>query len=296
MARDKSVTWKKVDPDTVDLKSCKAAIVGGTGGLGRALARYLVSRGAVVTVVGQTFRDADIKGLSFIKADLGLVSEAKRIASELPAEELDLVVFTTGIIAAPARQVTSEGIEKDMAVSYLSRYVILRGIADRLGKGRLSDTALARPRVFITGYPGANNLGDPEDLNADKKPYKAFGAHMNTVAANEALTLDSAQRYPGLNIFGLNPGLVKTNIRDNFLGQNSWKSSIVEFFVGWLCQSPEAYARNIGPLLVTPELESKSGAIFDNKGNAILASQGFTKELTGKFMQSTEKLLEEHGN
>jgi NAD(P)-dependent dehydrogenase (short-subunit alcohol dehydrogenase family) len=44
----------------LDLKGMKVAIVGGTGGIGRALSRFLVSRGAAVVLIGQTFRDSDV--------------------------------------------------------------------------------------------------------------------------------------------------------------------------------------------------------------------------------------------
>src|SRR5437867_11159411 len=54
-------------------------------------------------VVGQNFRDADMPGIEFIKADLSLVREAQRVARLLPAEELDLIIFTTGIMAGPTR-------------------------------------------------------------------------------------------------------------------------------------------------------------------------------------------------
>lgn len=81
-----------------------------------------------------TFRDSDASGIEFIKADLSLMREAQRIAALLPAETLDLVIFTTGILAAPKRLETAEGIERDMAVSYLSRLVIVREIAPRLGR------------------------------------------------------------------------------------------------------------------------------------------------------------------
>jgi hypothetical protein len=43
--------------------------------------------------------------------------EARRVAAALPAEPLDLVIFTTGIMAGPKREVTAEDIERDMAVS-----------------------------------------------------------------------------------------------------------------------------------------------------------------------------------
>jgi NAD(P)-dependent dehydrogenase (short-subunit alcohol dehydrogenase family) len=89
----------------------------GTGGIGRALSRFMASRGASVVVVGWTFRDSDVPGIEFVKADLSLMREAQRVAVLLPAEDLDLLVFTTGIMAGPEREETAEGIERDMAVS-----------------------------------------------------------------------------------------------------------------------------------------------------------------------------------
>ena len=68
MKRDKSVTWHRVDPSSLDVKGWTVAVVGGTGGLGRAISRLLAARGANVTVVGQTFRDAGVPGIEFISA------------------------------------------------------------------------------------------------------------------------------------------------------------------------------------------------------------------------------------
>jgi hypothetical protein len=65
------------------LKDLKVAVVGGTGGIGRALSRFMASRGAHVTIVGQTFRDQDVPGIEFIKADLNLMGEAKRVGEAL---------------------------------------------------------------------------------------------------------------------------------------------------------------------------------------------------------------------
>ena len=150
MRRDKNFVWRHVDAQSLDLKGMKVAIVGGTGGIGRALSRFLVSRGAAVLVIGQTFRDSDMPGIEFIKADLSLMREARRVGSLLPAETLDLVIFTTGIFAAPKRQETAEGIERDIAVSYLSRLVMIREIAPRLAKNR--PAASMKPRVFVMGF------------------------------------------------------------------------------------------------------------------------------------------------
>ncbi|MDI3285622.1 SDR family NAD(P)-dependent oxidoreductase [Polyangium sp. 15x6] len=289
MKRNKNIAWNRVEPSSLDLEKTKVVIVGGTGGIGRALGRFMASRGASVTVVGQTFRDAGVPGIAFIQADLSLMREAERVAKALPAEQLDLVVFTTGIFAAPKRQETAEGIERDMAVSYLSRLVILREIAPRLGKDR--PAAPMKPRVFIMGFPGTGQAGTLDDLNAEKS-YSAMPVHMNTVAGNEMLVLDAAKRYANATFFGLNPGLIKTNIRDNFFGKDTLKSRIMETMIGLMTPSPETYAERLAPLLVSPDLEAHSGAMFNQKGFAILPTPKLTDgSYVRAFLAASEALV-----
>lgn len=248
----------------------------------------LASSGAHVVVVGQTFRDAGIPGIDFIKADLSLMSEARRVGKLLPAETLDLVIFTTGIFAAPQREETTEGIERDLAISYLNRRAILQQIAQRLGSGRTRPQF--KPRVFLMGYPGSGQIGSADDLNSEKS-YKAMPVHMNTVAGNEMLVLESAALYPHATFFGLNPGLIKTSIRDNFFGKDSLKSRVVEALIGLFTPTADAYARRIAPLLFASSLEDRSGAMFNSKGQLILPSQGLTNEHIRKFMAASDALL-----
>jgi predicted amino acid dehydrogenase len=62
MKRDKNFVWRRVDTASLDLKEMKVAIVGGTGGIGRAFSRFMACRGASVVVVGQTFRLPTCRG------------------------------------------------------------------------------------------------------------------------------------------------------------------------------------------------------------------------------------------
>jgi len=248
----------------------------------------MASRGATVTVVGQTFRDADVPGINFIKADLSLMREAKRLGEFLPAETLDMAIFTAGIFAAPKRQETAEGLERDMAVSYLSRLVILREIATRLGIQR--PAGQTKPRVFVMGFPGVGQTGTLEDLNAEKS-YGAMKVHMNTVAGNEMLVLESVKRYPNANFYGLNPGIIKTDIRSNFMGHNKALFGLIEGLIGLLTPSAEAYADKIVPLLVAPDLEGHSGVHFNKTGDAILPSPGLTDSHVKTFLAASERLI-----
>jgi NAD(P)-dependent dehydrogenase (short-subunit alcohol dehydrogenase family) len=238
----------------------RVAIVGGTGGIGRAFGRCFASHDAAVAVVGQTFRDADVPGIEFIKADLSLMREAQRVGEALPAETLDLIIFTTGIMAGPKRQETAEGIERDMAISYLSRLVILREIAPHLGKDR--PATRMKPRVFIMGFPGVGQTGKLDDLNAEKS-YGRWAAHMNTVAGNEMLVLDAVKRYPNASSFGLNPGIIKSNIRSNLFNGDTLLYRFIDWMTGVMAASAETYAEQLTPLLVSPDLEGHSGAMFD---------------------------------
>ena len=286
---NKNLTWTSVSPESLDLSGKRVVVLGGTGGIGRALSRLMAARGAQVTIVGRTFREVDVPRISFLKADLELMSEAQRIGRDLPAEELDLVVFTTGIMPGPERTETSEGIERDLAVSYLSRLVMLREMGPRLGRNRANPTG--KPRVFVMGMPGSNAQGNLEDLNSEKT-FSPMPAHLNTVAGNEALVLYGVRQYPEINFYGLNPGLIKSNIRSNMSGgQDSIRHRITEGIIGLLTISADTYARRVVPLLFSADIESASGALFNQKTIAILPSENMTPSYVHGFMEASDKLL-----
>ena len=291
MKKDKTISWQRVDAAHLDLHGKRAIVVGGTGGLGQAIARQLAARGGDVVVVGQTFRDQGNPRIAFVQADLSRMDKAARVARELPAETADFLIFTAGIFAAPKRQENSEGLERDMAVSFLNRLVMLREMAPRLGTARAPGAP--RARVFNMAYPGSGQIGTPDDLNAERG-YKALVQHMNTVAGNEILVLDAAERYAGIDAFGLNPGMVKTAIRDNFFGK-SRILAVVEHVIGALNPTPEQYAARIVPLIATPDIAGRSGAMFDRKGDAIRPSAGLTPEHIARFLSGSQDLIARTG-
>lgn len=287
-SRRKDFNWQSTPLTQDAFKGKKIAIVGGTNGIGRALARGLAAKGAEVSVIGRTFLDAGVPRLHFIAADLAQMQQARRVARELPTETLDALIFTTGIFAGKQRRESPEGIELDLAVSYLSRLVILREVAPRLGKDR--PLGHEKPRVWVMGFPGTEQKGNFDDLNSEDH-YSALVAHANTVIGNEALVLDSATRYPQINFYGLNPGLIKSNIRAGVLGEGSLSQKLMELFIGSLFQSSEDYSEKIAPLLLSAEIEKYSGAMFNRHAEPIHASPSLTLEANvQKIIQSSERL------
>lgn len=141
------------------------------------------------------------------------------------------------------------------------------------------------------GFPGAGEKGNVDDPNSEST-YKAIRTHMNTVAGNEALVLDAATRYEHFDVFGLNPGLIKTDIRANLFGGNgTLRHRFFETVIGWMTPSAETYASRIVPLLGAAELEGRSGALFNKKGTAIRPSNGFDDGFVGRWMTASEQLV-----
>jgi NAD(P)-dependent dehydrogenase (short-subunit alcohol dehydrogenase family) len=106
----KDLTWARRQLAHDELSGTKVAVIGGTNGIGRALAHALVSKGAEVLVVGRTFRDNDLPHLSFIQANLSRLKDARTIAQVLPAERLDMLIMTQGIFAEVSEKLVSRAI------------------------------------------------------------------------------------------------------------------------------------------------------------------------------------------
>jgi len=99
-------------------------------------------------------------------------------------------------------------------------------------------------------------------------------------------------KFPGPAYFGLGPGLIKTGIRENFMGRDGGLGyRLFEGAVGLFLQSPDEYARRIVPLLFTPELNGRTGILFNRKGRPTSPSKGFDPAYVARFMSATIELL-----
>jgi NAD(P)-dependent dehydrogenase (short-subunit alcohol dehydrogenase family) len=276
--------------DKLDLSSKRLLVIGGTNGLGRAIAGLAIAHGADVMVVGRTLRKFPEGQPKFVRADLSLMADALRLGENLAVEDIDVALFTAGIIAAPTREETAEGIERDVAVSFLNRVALLKGLSGRLGIAR--PAGAPQPRVFVMGSPGSGQLGNPDDFNSEELKYKAMSAHANTIAGNEALALGANGMFPGPAYFGLAPGLIKTGIRENWMGRDgSVGYRLFEGAIGLFLQSPDEYARRVVPLLFTPELNGRTGILFNRKGRPTSPSKGFDAAYVARVMSATNQLL-----
>jgi NAD(P)-dependent dehydrogenase (short-subunit alcohol dehydrogenase family) len=270
----------------MDIQEKTFLIIGGTSGLGQAIALEATAQGAKkVTVVGRSFKDSETS-INFVQADLSVMKETQKIGETI--ETADIVVLTAGIFAAKERQETADGIESDIAISYLSRYVILQKLVPRLAKNS---------RIFIVGFPGSNVEFQVDDLNSEKVYVGVGITHYTTVAANEALVIDWANNSKDVLFFGLNPGLIKTGIRDNVYATGFMKyiGPVVEALIGLFSTSANGYAQRMIPLMVAQGLDGHSGTMFNPKAQAVKKSTAFETDadLAKKFMDNSAALLKE---
>ena len=281
--------WSRRPLGAQGLRGRTIAVVGGTGGIGRAIVNEAVSKGAEAWVVGRTFRDRPDPRVHFVQADLSSLRRARAVVAELPVPSFDVVVMTQGIFAGRDRKVNEDGIELDMAISHLSRSVMVREMAPAIGSGR-PDGALA-PRIFVMGFPGGTRAAEVENFNAER-PYVWEQAHANTVVGNEALVLDAAERYPHVRFYGLNPGIMKSGIMGGLLGEGSPFHLAQQTVIGAIFPSVERYAAKIVPLLFTPEIDDRSGAMFDRNANPIFSNPYLTdRAYRTRVMEASEALL-----
>ena len=106
------------------------------------------------------------------------------------------------------------------------------------------------------------------------------------------LVVDAAKRYPNATFFGLNPGFIWTDIRSNLFGGDTLLYRSTEWMIGLLAPSAETYAERLTPLLVSPDLEGRSGAMFNRKGLAILPTPKLTdSSYVNAFIATSEALV-----
>eukprot|EP00475_Leptophrys_vorax_P029973 TRINITY_DN4446_c0_g1_i1.p1 TRINITY_DN4446_c0_g1~~TRINITY_DN4446_c0_g1_i1.p1 ORF type:complete len:319 (-),score=90.68 TRINITY_DN4446_c0_g1_i1:84-1040(-) len=263
------------------LKGKRVLVVGGTSGLGLSIAKAMAKREAQVTVVGR--RNPNAEGLVHIAADLSTVQAMEDLASisVTNPQDIDIVLCTQGILAPPKRQVTVDGIEKDLAVSYVSRFVVLNRLISRGLKGK----------IYVMGFAGAEEKGNLDDFNGEKN-YNSMTQHMNTVVANDALTIGLARRNPDLSVFGLNPGLIVTEIRSNVYDGNATMEWFVESLLGLFTPTADQYGELILPVFVTDLRKPGEEIFFNQRGQPVHKSQFLSDDRNvQKVWTETERLL-----
>mmetsp|Transcript_50346 Transcript_50346/g.162959 ORF Transcript_50346/g.162959 Transcript_50346/m.162959 type:complete len:341 (+) Transcript_50346:119-1141(+) len=259
-------------------KGSSSLCVGCTSGLGAGLAKVICEHGGDVVVVGRRRPEALLAAcptrLEWVQADFSSMQTAQAAGRKLGTRKFNNVIFTLDFISGDTKMLSKEGIEMNTAVYFLSRFVMI----DELLSAGLGASPSRKPRVFSMAFPGVPDVPQFEDLNWDSTPWASWKAHKNAVVAQDAVVLGLSKRHPDVNFFGLNPGIIKTDILASFLGgPSSVLFALQQLVIGAIGRSVEDYSLNTAlQLLVSPQLETATGTFYNHYGEQIWPSTWLT--------------------
>ncbi|MGD1887619.1 MAG: SDR family NAD(P)-dependent oxidoreductase [Cohaesibacteraceae bacterium] len=248
-------------------------IIGGTSGIGRALAERLVSENAVLIVgrsedKGRAFAEASPANAHFLQEDVSLLRQVPgvvRHARDLLGQ-IDFVVHTADSIRTK-RLDTSEGLEVSIAANFYSRVLFNQLF--------LSEPEKQRPeRIIHIALAGAHtpakdfikNIPVPNDVSS-------FKGHTIGQVANDFYGLLMREKLDGqttkLNV--LNAGAVATDIRRNaqFPGPLKLLINAVEGLIRGRIRTPDNYAEMVMKILNGENNDANTHALMNSKGKGI---------------------------
>ena len=196
-----------------------AVLTGVTSGIGKEVALGLVKLKYKLYVVARNeekFERLKQKALTidktatmhFYQADLSLVKSTTATLTKIKndVKSIDLIYQSAGLIPGKI-ELTQEGIEKTFAVSYLTRYLILKELLPLVAKSN---------EKFIVNMAGAGQSGKIyfEDINFQKSKFSPIKVVKQFQQANDAMILSIQNKHEsdGLKVYCLRPGLVDTGI------------------------------------------------------------------------------------
>ncbi|MGW0856924.1 SDR family NAD(P)-dependent oxidoreductase [Streptomyces sp. NPDC002690] len=196
----------------VDLTGRRMIVTGGASGLGAETVRALAGAGAHVTIA---VRDpasarallAEFPNTTAVPLDLADLKSV-RVFCESWRGPVDAVVANAGVMMLPAREVSAEGWEMQLAVNYLGHFALVLGLHDAL-------RAAEKPRVTLVSSGAQLRAGfDFDDPQFERHPYDPFVAYARSKTADVLLAVGISRRWAadGISANACAPGWIHTNL------------------------------------------------------------------------------------
>lgn len=177
LRKERYAAW--LEQNTTSLVGKTVAITGSTGGLGKALCRYLAQLGASLILVdrnasrSEALREALVReygvAVVCIGADLEDMTSVMAATARLEAESIDVFIHNAGAYSIP-RKICATGYDNVFQINFVSPYYMIR---------RLLPTLSARcGRVVVVGSIAHDySETDPADIDFSGRPQasKAYG-------------------------------------------------------------------------------------------------------------------------
>ena len=241
-------------------------ITGATSGIGEVAAIRLAEQGARIVFTARDVKRADATLAKLRKAngaaghvahlaELSLLAEQKRVASEMAAEpRIDVLINNAGALFNH-RIETADGLEMTFALNHMSYFAITHLLLDKLK---------ATPGARVVSTSSRAHRGarlDFEDLQARRK-FRGFQVYGRSKLCNILFTRALAKRLAGSGVTAncLHPGFVATRFGDQSGGL---LQHVVAMGKSLMAISEEDGAKTIIYLASSPDVAMTSGEYFN---------------------------------
>lgn len=230
-------------------------------------------------------------GHRFFAADLALLSDTARVSREILAasERIDALVCSAGILGI-LPEWTSEGLERNLVLNYLSRYLMVRALLPRLRQ------SLSGRVVLVSNAGMYPDTLDFDDLQHRKgKPGLAVASR--TQFANDLLCTELAERllHSTVQVRCVYPGMVKTAVFRNARGLPRWLAALLTVVQSVIGRSAAAAARTPAALALATEAHLP-GARFYGPGLKAkrIPERALRAERRRGLWAASERLVQPH--
>lgn len=250
------------------MKDKTCIITGSNTGIGKATAMGLASLGNEVIMVcrdkerGEKSRQQIIKEsknneVHLLIADLSSMNEVIKLSKEIHSKfsKIDVLINNAGIITLQ-RQSTIDGYEYQLAVNYLSNFLLVHLLLDLLLKGAPSRIINVSSGIHWSAEINFNDIQSEKKYN----PHQVYGM---TKLAQILFTykLSKILEGKGVIVNVLNPGIVATNLLSDFNSQ----PKVFSFLDRLKNASPKKGAETSIYLASSNEVKNISGKYFVDK-------------------------------
>jgi len=194
-----------------DMRGRTAIVTGANSGIGRAAALELARAGAAVTLAvrdtskGKSAANGMSGDLTVRPLDLADLGSVRSFADAIDGP-INLLVDNAGVMATPEQR-TADGFEMQIGTNHLGHFaltnLLLPRITDRV--------------VVVSSDLHRNGRIDLDDLNWERRPYKAWDAYSQSKLANMLFVLEVQRRLTDagstVRAVAAHPGYAATNLQ-----------------------------------------------------------------------------------
>jgi NAD(P)-dependent dehydrogenase (short-subunit alcohol dehydrogenase family) len=199
--------------DIPDMNGRSVIVTGANSGIGRAAARALAKAGAHVVLAVRDVNKgraaaAAMPGETEVRAlDLASLASVRGFAAAWN-DEIDLLINNAGVMAVPLTR-TVEGFELQFGTNHLGHFALTNLLLEHVS-GRV---------VTVSSTAHRTGRIDFDDLNWDRKPYRAWSAYGQSKLANLLFTAELQRRLTaagsGVLATAAHPGYAATNLQSH---------------------------------------------------------------------------------